>query len=93
MYRIIDGRSTGKTGRLFILAKETDSIIVCSNPSATKVKAYSYGFSGIDFISYDEFLNMPYTEKKCKHFLIDEIDQLFQQLAGDSIQGYSISTD
>ena len=34
MYRIIEGRGTGKTSRLMLLAKEADGVIVCSNPYA-----------------------------------------------------------
>ena len=94
MYRIIDGRGTGKTGRLFILAKENEgSKIVCSNPSALKVKAYSYGFSGIDFISYSEFLETPYHEKAQNKYFIDELDLFLDHLAGRSIIGYNISVE
>ena len=39
MYRIIEGRGTGKTSRLMLLAKENDAIFVCSNPDAMKYKA------------------------------------------------------
>lgn len=34
MYRIIDGRASGKTSRLLLLAKENNGIVVCANPSA-----------------------------------------------------------
>ena len=39
MYRIIDGRGTGKTSRLMLLAKDTDSVIACANPYAFQQKA------------------------------------------------------
>ena len=45
MYRIIDNRSSGKTSRLMLLAKETGSIIACMNPSAMRQKAYAYGIT------------------------------------------------
>ena len=56
MYRIIDGRGTGKTSRLMLLAKETNGTIVCGNPKAMREKALAYGIVGIDFISYNDFL-------------------------------------
>ena len=31
MYRIIDERGSGKTGRLFLLAKENNGIIACKS--------------------------------------------------------------
>ncbi|MDY4735189.1 hypothetical protein [Terrisporobacter sp.] len=33
MYRVIDKRGSGKTGRLFLIAKDTGATIVCSNPA------------------------------------------------------------
>ena len=39
MYRIIDGRATGKTSRLMLLAKDTNSVIACANPYAFEQKA------------------------------------------------------
>ena len=39
MYRIIDNRGSGKTGRLMLLAKENDAIIACANPHAMEQKA------------------------------------------------------
>ena len=50
MYRIIDSRSSGKTSRLMLLAKETNSAIACYNPPAMRQKAYAYGITGIEFI-------------------------------------------
>lgn len=54
MYRIIDSRSSGKTSRLMLLAKETGAKIACNNPIAMRQKANAYGITGIDFISYSE---------------------------------------
>jgi hypothetical protein len=39
MYRIIDGRGTGKTSRLLLLAKEHDGIVVCAYPEWMREKA------------------------------------------------------
>jgi len=39
MIRIIDGRGTGKTSKLMLLAKENNAVFVCSNPRAMKYKA------------------------------------------------------
>ena len=48
MYRIIEGRGTGKTLRLMLLAKENNGVIVCSNPHAMRQKAIAYGLTGFD---------------------------------------------
>ena len=56
MYRIIDDRASGKTGRLMLLAKESEGTIICSNPRAMAQKARAYGITGINFMSYGDFL-------------------------------------
>lgn len=56
MYRIIDNKSSGKTGRLMLLAKENNSIFVCNNPKAMQQKAAIYGISGIEFMDYYTYL-------------------------------------
>ena len=53
MYRIVDGRGTGKTSRLMLLAKDIGATIVCSNPHAMEQKAHAYGITGINFISME----------------------------------------
>ena len=89
MYRIIDNRATGKTSRLMLLAKENDGIIVCKDPRAMQEKAYRYGITGIDFISYSQFdFNYRYN----KPIFIDEIDMLLQY-KNREIQGYTISNE
>ena len=88
MYRIIDGRATGKTSRLMLLAKENDGIIVCKDPGIMRDKAYRYGITGIEFMSYREFIHSHPT----KPVYIDEVD-LFLQSLNSYIDGYTISED
>ena len=86
MFRIIDSRSSGKTSRLMLLAKETNSAIACSNPSAMRQKAYSYGITGIDFISYSDLFTGGWTEE---NVLIDELEEFVKQYIDANITGYS----
>ena len=90
MFRIIDGRSSGKTGRLILLAKEKNAAIACSNPSAMRQKAYSYGITGIDFISYSELFNGEWSEEDV---LIDELEEFVKQYIDASIVGYSLTNE
>ena len=90
MFRIIDGRSSGKTGRLMLLAKEKIAAIACSNPSAMRQKAYSYGITGIDFISYSELFNGEWSEEDV---LIDELEEFVKQYIDASIVGYSLTNE
>ena len=90
MYRIIEGRSCGKTSRLMLLAMETNSAIACYNPPAMRQKAYAYGITGIDFISYSELFNGEWTEEDV---LIDELEEFVKQYIDASIVGYSLTNE
>lgn len=98
MYRIIDGRGTGKTSRLLLLAKENDGIVVCKNPDHMREKAYAYGLTGIDFISYQDFdrdVSESYESGNTyygKPVFIDELDNYLKHLQFN-IQGYTISNE
>lgn len=89
MYRIIDNRSSGKTSRLMLLAKETNSAIACSNPSAMKTKAYAYGITGIDFIPYSDLFNGYYNG----NVLIDELEEFVKGYTDANITGYSLTNE
>jgi hypothetical protein len=91
MFRIIDGKSSGKTSRLMLLVKEHNGILVCANPYAMREKAHAYGLTGFDIISYSDYLiNHNYDfGKEC---FIDEID-MFLKAVGNNISGYSLSLE
>ena len=88
MYRIIDGRAQGKTGRLLLLAKDNDAIIACSNPRAMEQKALGYGIVGLEFIPYERVMGYHYD----KPVYIDEMD-LFIKHVNRAIEGYTISVE
>ena len=91
MYRIIDGPGTGKTSRLLLLAKENNGVVVCVNPSRTREKAYAYGLTGINFMSYTEYIansgqiNVP--------VYIDDMDSFMCCLTRNNLSGYTLSED
>ena len=89
MYRIIDSRSSGKTSRLMLLAKETNSAIACYNPPAMRQKAYAYGITGIEFIPYSELFNGYYDG----NVLIDELEHFVTEFIDAKITGYSLTNE
>ena len=89
MYRIIDSRSSGKTSRLMLLAKETNSAIACMNPLAMREKAYAYGITGLDIISYSQLFNGEYEG----NVMIDEIEEFVKQYIDCKLTGYSLSNE
>lgn len=90
MYRIIDSRGSGKTSRLMLLAKETNSKIACMNPSAMRAKAYAYGITGIEFISYSDLFSGEYDED---NIMIDEIEVFVSNYIDGKLTGYTLSNE
>lgn len=92
MFRVIDGRATGKTYKLMQYAKENDAIFVCSNPPAMKQKAENYGIIGLTFVSYAEFLNK---SRGCRDkFVVDEVEGLVRAINPfDQLIGYNLSEE
>lgn len=90
MYRIIDGRGTGKTSRLMLLAKENNAIIACSNPKAMQEKAHAYGIVGIDFVGYHDLLNHRIETKQ--PIYIDELEN-FVRYINYNVNGYSLTNE
>lgn len=92
MHRIIDGKGTGKTSKLLLLAKENNAVLVCSNPRAMEYKAKQYGMNDIHMISYGEFLNN-YRGSKTQ-YVIDEIENFLDIVYGaNKVIGYTLSVE
>ena len=91
MIRIIDGRGSGKTSRLLLLAKENNAVLVCSNPRAMKYKAEKYGINDIEFISYKEFYDGQTEDDKL--YIIDELENYVMNTCGYNIIAYSLSLE
>lgn len=96
MKRIIDGRGTGKTMRLFQEAKEQNAVVVCSNPAAFADKAIRYGIVGLKFMSYNDFLEGNY-EPGDNTVVVDELEELLRVFCNydpmSEIIGYTLSVE
>lgn len=92
MYRIIDGRGTGKTSRLLLIAKENNAVVACENPAAMREKAHAYGLTCIDFISYYDLL---VNGNSYNQVVIDEIEYFVRFVITNTgtLIGYTLSDD
>lgn len=96
MYRIIDGRGTGKTSRLFLLAKETGVPIICQCPQDMRERAYSYGITGIDFMSYQEAITAGDKSDTAKEVFVDNIEQFSYYILMKNhfkLKGFTVSNE
>lgn len=92
MYKIIDDKGTGKTSRLMLLAKENGGVIVCANPTKMIEKAHFYGISGIEFLSYQEYISLYKLNSIKQPVFIDELDSFLKNF-DPNIVGYNLSTN
>lgn len=91
MIKIIDGRGTGKSSRLFLLAKENDGVIVCKNSEKMREKAYCYGITGIDFLSYEDYFIFG-ADYEGRNIYIDDLT-MFLRKFDSRISGYTESME
>lgn len=92
MYRIIDDRGTGKTGKLMELAEQTGAVIACINPFAMKQKAYSYGITNIEFISYKDVFDYRHKSPDVEIY-IDELEVFVNSFLFGHLKGYTLSLE
>lgn len=91
MYQIIDDRGTGKTSRLLLLAKENNGIVICKEPDKLREKAYAYGITGVDYISYYGYYQIiKEDEITGKNIFIDELEEFLKYITGKEIKGYTL---
>jgi hypothetical protein len=91
MKRIIGPRGTGKTKELMQMAQENNALFVCANPQAMRVKAHNYGFVGIDFVDYIEFMNGNCVEAP---YVIDDLEGFIKAiLYTDNLIGYTLGEE
>lgn len=91
MYRIINDRATGKTLQLMLLAKENGATIACSNPCAMRQKAYDYGLTGINFVSYSALFSGEIEDHE--PIMIDEIEVFVKEYIDGKLTGYTLSIE
>lgn len=96
MYHIIDDRASGKTSRLMLIAKENNATFVCANPHAMMTKAHSYGITGLNFMSYYDFINSRGTN--IGSYVIDEVLSFIEYMRSvksinGKLIGYTLSQE
>ena len=83
--KIISRPGTGKTRLIMEHCVEEGATFVCRNPEAMRVKAYAYGFTNLDIISYIEYLQ---NSKEYKYnCYLDDIDEFLDSI-GCKIIGF-----
>lgn len=91
---IVAERSTGKTRKIIELAKEKNAVVICKNPMAMARKAEAYGILGVQFVSYDEAVNLLHDDSDfCDSFVIDEVKEFLDFLFAGNCLGFTQTED
>ncbi len=108
MVQIIGGRSCGKTKALLFEVSRTNGLLVCQNTIHMREKAYALGLTGLNIISYKDFIekiqdypieyapqytHRGFKEVDCKQIYVDELEGLVQYLCFNRLNGYSLTKE
>ena len=95
MIKVIGPRGTGKTTKLFELARENNAMILTSNSRAMREKARSRGYEDIEIIGYGDLDNDNYSLGK--DVFVDNADDVLNCLINKfysiKVIGYSATTN
>lgn len=89
MIQIIDFQDTGKTKKLLIEAEKSGGLVVCKHPIRMKEKSEAYGIRGLNFISYEDFIDYP-TNLLESPIYIDELENFFL-ICYPTLNGYTLT--
>jgi hypothetical protein len=85
MFIVSGGKGTGKTRALLEKAKAEDSIIACQDPTALRERAYGYGITGLNIISYEDLHEGTFDRPIFIHDMHKFINFSFPEVKGYSV--------
>jgi hypothetical protein len=91
MFVVSGGKGTGKTKELAQKAKETNGILVCENPTKMRERIYKYGITGVNIISYDDFVDCSVTVYG-QPIYIHNLEELIKYRWSE-IEGFSVCNE
>lgn len=91
MYRVIDGKDTGKTKKLLTECGKNNGLYVCRHPFGVAEKCRAYGITEVTAVGYEDFLQSDdwYTRK----IYIDELEEFVDEFVGPMFSGYTLSKE
>ena len=89
MFIVSGGRGIGKTRALLERVKSEDAILVCENTMQMRERAYQYGLTGLNLMSYEDFSAL---EKVEEPVYIHDINK-YVSYGNKNVKGYSVCND
>lgn len=95
MISVIGKRGSGKTTKLFELAREKNAMVLAPNSRALKQKARAIGYDDIEIIGLGDLANENFS--LCKDLLVDESNYILQYLLNEfyglNMIGFSVTNE
>lgn len=89
MFVVSGGRGTGKTKALLERVKSQNAILVCENTMEMRERAYGYGITGLNLMSYKDFNAL---EKVEEPVYIHNINK-YISYGNRNVKGYSVCNE
>lgn len=89
MFVISGKKGTGKTKALLERAKSENAVIVCEDPVEMRERAYAYGITGLNIMSYVEFDTI---EKVEEPVYIHDVNK-YISYGNRNVKGYSVCNE
>lgn len=86
MFIVSGGRGIGKTRTLLERVKSENAIIVCEDTIKMRERAYNYGITGLNIMSYKEFDTL---EKVEEPVYIHDVNK-YISYGNRNVKGYSV---
>lgn len=91
MFIISGGKGIGKTRTLIERVKAEDGILVCEDTISMRERAYGYGITGLNLISYDDLYECK-VDSYDKPIYIHDINK-FIKYSFQEVKGYSVCNE
>ena len=91
MYRVIDGKDTGKTKKLLQECANNNGLYVCRHPNGVKEKCLVYGIPVVEAIGYGDFLLRD--DWRTRKVYIDELEYFVEEMVAPNFAGYTLSKE
>lgn len=91
MFVVSGGRGIGKTRTLLERVKSEDAIVVCEDTIEMRERAYSYGITGLNLITYEEYCKLD-SQTIGKPVYIVDTNKLLLHINSNT-KGYTISNN
>ena len=89
MFVVSGGRGTGKTKALLERVKSQNAILICENTMEMRERAYGYGITGLNLMSYKDFNAL---EKVEEPVYIHNINK-YISYRNRNVKGYSVCNE